>query len=163
MNYELCIEKDIIMDLRSYLNELEIELTDKKGGLFGKKVDIDRCLDIINDMYGVIPSAVNEANVVLNKKAEIISGAQSLAKQTIGEAEIRAEQIISDSEITKRAQTEASRILETAQMQSDTLLHKTTEHLEAMFTDIEQYLVSNLNMIRNNREELREALTLRKE
>ena len=78
------------------------------------------------------------------------------------EAEIRAEQIISETEIMKRAQTEAAQILETAQMQSDTLIHKTTEHLEAMFSDIEQYLVSNLNMIRNNREELREALCLKK-
>lgn len=150
------------MDLKNYLNELEIELGGKARGIFGKKIDIIRCLEIINDMYEVIPSAVNEANNVLDKKEEIISGAQNLAKQTVGEAEVRAEQIISESEITKRAQTEAARILETAQMQSDTLLHKTTEHLEAMFSDIEQYLVSNLNMIRNNREELREALTTRK-
>lgn len=150
------------MDLKSYLNELEIEFTGRKGSIFGKKVDIERCLEIINNMYDAIPAAINEANYVLDNKEDIIINAQNLAKQTVDEAEIRAEQIISESELIKRAQVEAAQILETAQMQSDTLLHKTTEHLEAMFADIEQYLVSNLNMIRNNREELREALCLKK-
>ena len=150
------------MDIKAYLNELEIELTGRKNGIFGKKVDIERCLQIIGNLYDAIPSAVSEANYILDKKDDIILNAQGLAKQTIGEAEIRAEQIISETEVLKRAQKEAAQILETAQMQSDTLLHKTTEHLEAMFTDIEQYLVSNLNMIRNNREELRAALCSKK-
>ncbi len=150
------------MDLKNYLNELEIELTDKKGSIFGKKIDVERCLQIVARMYDAIPAAISEANYILDKKEDIAANAENLARQTVEEAEIRAEQIISESELLRRAQTEAAQILETAQMQSDTLLHKTTEHLEAMFADIEQYLVSNLNMIRNNREELREALCLKK-
>jgi len=150
------------MDFRSYLNELEIELAGKKGGVFGKKVDAARCSQIVGDLYRALPPALDEANYILDQKDEIIHNAQKQAKQTVAEAEMRAEQIISETEIMKRAQVEAAQILETAQMQSDTLLHKTTEHLEAMFSDIEQYLVSNLNMIRNNREELREALCLKK-
>ena len=150
------------MDIKSYINELEIELAGKKGGVFGKKIDAARCLQIVGDMYRALPPALDEADYILGQKGEIIKNAQNLAKQTVVEAEIRAEQIISETEIIKRAQIEAAQILETAQMQSDTLLHKTTEHLEAMFSDIEQYLVSNLNMIRNNREELREALCLKK-
>ena len=150
------------MDLNNYLNELEIELTDKKGSFFGKKVDTERCLMIIGKMYDAIPDIINEAKYIMDKKEDIIRNAKNLARQTVDEAEIRAEQIISESELLKRAQIESAQILETAQMQADTLFHKTTEHLEAMFADIEQYLVSNLTMIRNNREELREALCLKK-
>jgi len=150
------------MDFRNYLNELDIELAGKKGSVFGKKIDGERCRQIIADMHDALPEALNQAKYILDQKDEIIRQAQGLAKKTVAEAEIRAEHIISETEIIKRAQTEAAQILETAQMQSDTLIHKTTEHLEAMFSDIEQYLVSNLNMIRNNREELREALCLKK-
>jgi len=150
------------MNLKEYLNELEIELNAGKGGLFGKKVDVEKCRKIVADMYAALPVAVQDAEYVLDRKEEILNNAQGLAKQTVQEAEIRAEHIISESEIVRRAQTEAAQILETAQMQSDTLINKTTQHLEAMFADIEQYLVSNLNMIRNNREELREALCLKK-
>jgi len=150
------------LNLKEYLNELEIELTGKKGGIFGKKTDTARCLQIVSDMYTALPAEIKEAEYMLAQKDDILHNARVLAKQTLEEAEIRAEHIISETEIMKRAQTEAAQILETAQMQSDTLIHKTTEHLEAMFSDIEQYLVSNLNMIRNNREELREALCLKK-
>ena len=43
-------------------------------------------------------------------------------------------------------------------MQCDTLVHHTKEHLDRTFKETEQFLLSTLTMIRNNREELRGAM-----
>lgn len=153
------IEKEAEKQVELYdlIDQLEVELGGKPG-LFGKKVDAGRCLAILDRIRQVLPNELGEAQFVVENKRKILENADTVAKNTIREAEERAEHIIDNTEIIKRAETEAKQILETAYMQCDTLVHHTKEHLDNTFRETEQFLLSTLTMIRNNREELRGAM-----
>ena len=149
------------MDVRRIIDELETELGERRGGLFSKKIDIGKCVQLTKAIRGAMPDAVREAEYVVENKQKILENADSVAKNTIREAEERAEHIIDNSELIKRAELEAKQLMETAYMQCDALVDKTKAHLDIMFRDVEQFLQSSLAMIRNNREELRGAMIVK--
>ncbi|MCI8488078.1 hypothetical protein [Pumilibacter intestinalis] len=149
------------MDVMRIIDELEAELGERRGGLFSKKIDIGKCVQLTKAIRGAMPDAVREAEYVVENKQKILENADSVAKNTIREAEERAEHIIDNSELIKRAELEAKQLMETAYMQCDALVDKTKAHLDIMFRDVEQFLQSSLAMIRNNREELRGAMIVK--
>lgn len=149
------------MDVMQLINALESELSDRKGGLFSKKIDVGRCVQLTRQIKETLPSSIREADYVVENKQKIFENADNVAKNTIREAEEHAEHLIDNSELVKRAETEAKQLMETAYMQCDALVDKTKEHLDRMFRDIEQFLQSTLVMIRNNREELRGAMIVK--
>ena len=147
-----------ILDL---VEELESEFLDKKG-LFVKRIDIDRCAQLTGALKREVPRTFNEAqNIVANRKS-ILENADNAAKNTIREAEDRASFIVDGSELVKQAEIEAKKVIEMAHMERDVLVERTKAHLDEMFKDIEQFLLSTLAMIRNNREELRGAMIMHK-
>ena len=149
------------MDVMRIIDELEAELGERRGGLFSKKIDIGKCVQLTKAIRGAMPDAVREAEYVVENKQKILENADSVAKNTNREAEERAEHIIDNSELIKRAELEAKQLMETAYMQCDALVDKTKAHLDIMFRDVEQFLQSSLAMIRNNREELRGAMIVK--
>lgn len=148
------------MELYDLIDQLEAELGGKHG-LFGKKVDTGHCLALLSKIKQVLPDSLGEAQFVVENKRKILENADTVAKNTIREAEERAEHIIDNTEIIKRAELDAKQMLETAYMQCDTLVHHTKEHLDNTFRETEQFLLSTLTMIRNNREELRGAMIIK--
>ena len=57
--------------------------------------------------------------------------------------------------MVKQAQMNAKRIVDNAYVQCDNLIMRTKTHLDEMFKETEQFLLSTLAVIRTNREELR--------
>jgi len=147
------------MEIMQILGELEAELTGKKG-MFSKKIDVGRCTELMYALKGEVPAGIRESEYVLKNRQKILDNADSVAQNTIREAEERASHIVENSELVKRAEVEAKKIIELAYMQCDTLVERTKAHLDEMFKDIEQFLLSTLAMIRNNREELRGAVII---
>lgn len=145
------------MEVVELLKELSQELSDKRG-LFSKKIDLDKCLSIVEQLKIDLPNSLAESKYIMDNTQKIMDNADNVAKNTIREAEERAEHIIENSEIAKRAEIEAKKIIETAYMQCDTLIERTKDHLDVMFKEVEQFLQSTLSMIRNNREELRGSM-----
>lgn len=149
------------MDLMQLLDELEAELSDKKG-FFGKKVDLDKCYNLVCQIKINLPSTLRETEYVIENKRKILENADIVAKNTIREAEERAEHMIDNSEIMRLADLESKKMMESTMMQCDGLVHHTKDHLDNMFKETEQFLLSTLTMIRNNREELRGAVIINK-
>jgi len=146
-------------ELIQIIDELQSELLDKKG-FFTKKVDIQRCVELTDMLKEQVPSSIAEAHHILASRKKILENADSVAKNTIREAEERASHIVDQSEIVQAARLEEKKIIDMAYMQCDTLVERTKNHLDDMFKDIEQFLLSTLAMIRNNREELRGAMIM---
>lgn len=149
------------MDIMQLLNELEAELSDKKG-FFGKKVDLDKCYRLVKQIKTNLPATLRETEYVMENKRKILENADIVAKNTIREAEERAEHMIDNSEIMRMADLESKKLMESTYMQCDGLVHHTKDHLDNMFKETEQFLLSTLTMIRNNREELRGAVIINK-
>lgn len=145
------------MDVMKLLEELDEELNNHRG-LFTKKVDVDKCADLVRKIRKTLPETLREAEYVVANRDKILDNADSVAKNTIREAEDRAEHIVDNSEIIRRAEMDAKRIIDSAYAQCDALTRHTKDHLDNTFKEVEQFLLSTLTMIRNNREELRAAM-----
>ena len=148
-------------EILDIVEELENEFLDKKG-LFVKRIDIDRCAKLTAALKREVPRTFNEAQNIVASRKSILENADNAAKNTIREAEDRASFIVDGSELVKQAEIEAKKVIEMAHMERDVLVERTKAHLDDMFKDIEQFLLSTLAMIRNNREELRGAMIMNK-
>lgn len=142
------------MNVLEMLDELESELSDRKG-FFSKKTDLDKCYSLVCQIKQSLPAVLREAEYVMESKRKILENADSVAKNMIREAEERAGHFVEKSEIVRLAQDEARKITDEAYRNCEELVRKTKEHLDVMFRDAEEFLISNINMIRTNRDELR--------
>ena len=73
------------MDVMQLIDELENELGDRKGGLFSKKIDIGKCVQLTRQIRSTLPDALREAEYVVENKHKILENADSVAKNTIRE------------------------------------------------------------------------------
>lgn len=136
------------------LQQLREELNAPRG-MFGKKIDIPYCCDLCDKLTRLLPSALADAEYLKQKRKEILTNADVAAKNTIRAAEEKAAQLSSESEVVKSAQTTAKQIIDNAYVQCDNLIMRTKSHLDDMFKETEQFLLTTLSVIRKNREELR--------
>lgn len=142
------------MDSISLLEMLEGEFFDGKG-YAKRKIDLNRCLHIIDELKSSLPECIKEAQKIVDAKQKILQNADSVAKNTIATAQQKAQHLVSGTEVDQLAQVEAKKIVNKATIQRDILIDKTKSHLENMFDETEQFLLSLINMIRKNRQELR--------
>ena len=125
------------MDSFTLLELLIDEFTDSKG-YAKRKVDVGKCIHIIEELRNSLPEYIKEARQIVETKQKILQNADAVAKTTISTAEQKAQQMISGSE-TER----------------DVLIDKTKAHLENLFDETERFLLGLLNIVRKNRQELR--------
>ena len=141
------------MDVFQILSALANELTEKRGHL-RKKVDAAACFELVEQLREVLPESIMEANFILANKQKILQNADSAAKNTIREAEDRAAHLLDGGELRRRSEHEARRLIDETNIKCDNLVQRTKEHLDGVFKDLEQFLVSALSLIRRNRDEL---------
>ncbi len=144
-------------EISEILEELKQELV-APHGVFSKKANLAHCADLCDRLSRILPEALEEAEYVKQKRKEILANADVVAKNTIRAAEEKANRIASESETVKTAQNQAKQIIENAYAQCDNLTMRTKLHLDNMFKETEQFLLSTLSVVRTNREELRVAL-----
>ncbi|MCL2676159.1 MAG: hypothetical protein FWE84_06250 [Firmicutes bacterium] len=145
------------MNVMDLLHELEEELTDKR---FGKK-DPSRCIAIVEQMKEMLPAALDESDYIIQKQRQILKNADIVAKNTLKAAEEKADHLVGTTDILRKAEDEAKKMLDKTAGRCDLLVKKTKEHLDVMFVETEQFLLSSLNMIRTNRAELRDAMLIK--
>ena len=148
------------MDIIKLIEELEDEFSQGKNFLWSKKslVNLDRCEELIEELKRNLPTALQEAQYVLSQKEKILSQAQEMAEKTIKEAEARAEQLVSESILIKKSEEEADEIVENANKRCSHLYNVTKDNIDKMLKAVEDYLVENIHIVRNNREELNGGL-----
>ncbi len=138
----------------SLLELIEDELVDSKG-YFRRKVDGNRCVKLIHELKNSLPECIVEAQRIVDHKHKILQNADFVAKNTISTAENKARRLAEVSEIEQLAQNEAKKIVDKASVQREVLIDKTKEHLDGLFDEAEKFLVTLLNLIRKNRQELK--------
>ena len=148
------------MDIIQLIEELEDEFSQGKNFLWSKKslVNLDRCAELIDELKRNLPTALQEARYVLSQKEKILSQAQEMAEKTMKEAEMRAEQLVSESVLIKKSEEEAEEITENANKRCAHLYNVTKENIDKMLKAVEDYLIENVHIVRNNREELNGGL-----
>lgn len=148
------------MDILQLIEELEDEFSKGKNFLWSKKslVNLDRCAELIDELKRSLPSAIQESRYILSQKEKILSQAKEMGERTIKEAELRAEQLVSESSLIRKTEEEAQEMVDNANKKCSQLYNVTKENIDRLLKSVEDYLLENLHVVRNNREELNGGL-----
>lgn len=141
-------------DINALIEELEEEFAKSKSGLFGKKANMEKCEELVEELKRSLPAAIQEATYILSQRDKIIDQAKEMADKTLKEAEVRAEQLLSEGELIKKSEEEAEEIVENAEKKADQLFAVTRDNIDKLLKSVEDYLLQNLHVVRTNREEL---------
>ena len=152
------------------------------------KISKDELLDYIDELKLCIPGEVKKANEIIATKNEILDEAKDKAEKIIEEAKAEAEKLINESEIIEEAYTRADEIIDKAEADavaikmeantdagdiragalsyaSDMLaeVERIVEHsydtTKARSENLMDSLRSNLEILRNNRNEIARELS----
>ena len=147
------------MNINDLLSELEKELEESSNlPLTGKKiVDLEYILDIVNDIRDSLPEEISEARSIVSDKQRILLDAQREADTAMKDVESRIEKLVDENEITQQAYAKAEKIVENAQANATEIRLGAQEYADEILADVERYLNDYLDIIRKNREELKEG------
>jgi hypothetical protein len=145
------------MEIFKIIDQLEYELSDKRG-LFGKKIDIDKCWNLVIELKNMLPAYLSEAQQIVNNKEQLLKNADIIAKNVISEAESRIANMMDRSEITSKAEIEGQRIISHAHKKSEDIVSTTKLHLDDVFFQTEKYIQAIAENIKTSRAELKQSL-----
>jgi vacuolar-type H+-ATPase subunit H len=143
-----------VMSLLDYLQE-EVEDANKVPFSENCMIDRDKLLDMINDIRSILPNEIMEAETIRNQRAQILEDAEKEAEAVLAEAEQKMHQMVEENAITQMAYQQAEEIIENAQNGAREIRRSANEYVEEILTDLENYVQRNLDIVRQNREQMR--------
>jgi vacuolar-type H+-ATPase subunit H len=124
--YENDDDHTYLMNLLDYLQDA-IE-SGSSVPLTGKRlVDAGMCLDIIKDIRGNLPLAIQYAEQVMRDRDRILSGAERAAASKIQSADVRANAALDDAsmrsqEMLEQAESRADKIIKDAEIRARAMI-----------------------------------------
>ena len=153
-----------IMDLFQELEEI-IENAPLKG-LTRKSISLDKeeVLNIISDIKSLMPEEVNQAIWINRERQRIIAQANQEAQIKAKEGEEFEENlkqqfddIVESNEVVERAKERASQIINKAESYAVEIREGSLQYAEDVISCVEQNLIETLEIVKRNKEELREG------
>lgn len=145
------------MDVLDLINEMEDLIEDGSGVPLTKKVMVDKIdiLDIIKEIRIRLPDEVQQASWIKSERQRIIDEAEREAQNIIENAKLKAEELVSDDNITIAAEQRAEETIYRAQETAREIRTGSLEYADDILMKTQQELQSLVELINNNREELR--------
>ena len=145
------------MNIYELLDELWDVITEGKNGRFGQKkgtIDVQHAENLVMQIKQSLPSAIQESSYMLAQREKILNAANEEAQKKIDSAKDYVDSIVANSEITKLAEQRAAEVMKRADDYTRHLEQITKANIDKLLKAIEDYLMENLHIVRNNREEL---------
>jgi len=161
--------------LMDYIDEIEEILDSSKNVPFSNKVSVDRerVFEVIAEIRMNLPNEIRQAQKIITEHDKIVNEAKNKAQSIIREGETTVERMTAEHEIYKKAVEKGNELIEqskrTAQeihinayKYADDLLEKAElmvrEYLivlEKKHREVDDYLNSTVDMLYENRQQLR--------
>jgi len=143
-----------IMALLDYLqNEIE---NAKRMPLMNQYVfDRDKCLDLLQDIRNTLPEEIMEAEKINSERNHILYDAEKDAETIIEEAELQFKRMVEESDVTQAAYAKADQVIASAEKSSNEIQNSANAYVEDVLSDLESYIQRNLDIIRQNRDQMR--------
>ena len=168
------------MKIFSIINRIKQELEEsprsKFGGTNKRVVEVDRLLDLLEDLKVVIPEDIRRATGIISEAEntiadakenaiEIVEQAHQEADTVLGQAQAQADGIradaqaefdhrVGESEVYKEAFTRASGIAAEAEENATAIYNGARKYADEILVDLQRYLAEYHQMIEANRKEL---------
>lgn len=145
------------MEILEIIDELEDKIEESATIPFWGKgiVDKDELLDLLQEIRVKFPDEMKQAKWVKEERQRIINDAQKEAANIIKSAEDKIVSMINEHEITKQAFEQANQIIEKAQNNSHEIRLGANQYADDILRNLEEQLVSTAEMLRSNRQELK--------
>lgn len=118
-------------------------------------VDADELREILEEIRLKLPDELKQARWVKEERQRILEDAHKEADDIVKEAETRIISMIDDHEITRQAMAQKEEIIESANKVSKEISMGTREYADALLERLEEILKETLDVIHNNRKELK--------
>lgn len=146
------------MNVYDIIEKLEEEVADSKTGLFHKKLDASKLIELIESLKNNMPKAIEEASYILSQKDKILETAKADAQALINDANNKAKTLVSESAVIKKAEEENRKTVETTVKRCEQLLDTTKNNVDKILKAVEDYLAEHLNIVHDSRDELTSTL-----
>lgn len=146
------------MNIYDILSQIEDELAVLKPGLFHKKADFSKLLELFDELKNNLPKAIEEASYIVSKKEKIIETAKADAQALVDDANHKATSMIDSNSITKKAEEDAKKLMETTIKRCEQLLDTTKNNVDKILKAVEDYLAEHFSIVHDSRDELSSTL-----
>ena len=145
------------MEIFTLLETLEDILENSKNLPLVNKamVDKEEMLEIIKEIRIKLPDELKQAKWVKEERQRIIMDAQKEADQIVKETETKIISLVDDHEITRQALAQKEEIIESADKVAREITTGTREYADALLERLEEILKEALNVVHDNRKELK--------
>ncbi len=139
------------------INELERELTQTKKGMFSYKslVDVDTCLDILDELRESLPTEIERAQNIMKERRQILIDAEEEAKQCIAAAQQTADEMVAEHEITRNAENEAKLILDNARQSAKEVKLSAKNYAVDLLSELNDRMVETQQQIAQDLEDFK--------
>ena len=171
-------------EMYKLLDFLEQELQNPPGRrLMGPNVDVERCIDIVQNIRENLPSAIQNAQRTLDERERILRNAERAAadikkqgriqadgdiasaqatiaeaskqaQNIVDEAKERADALVAKSEILRRAETEADDIVNRANAEANERRLQINNYVRNILDGLEADLTDSINALQTTRKNL---------
>ncbi len=144
------------MDVLSMIDRLDTYLSEcSRLPLVGKLVvDEDEVFDLIDEIRAAIPQELEQAKWLLKERDRILQEARKEADEIISDAKGQISILASESIVAKEARKQAEEILDRTQEVATEIHMSAREYADELMEKVENLLLSMLEEIRTNRQEL---------
>ncbi|MEB3277415.1 MAG: DivIVA domain-containing protein [Lyngbya sp.] len=120
------------IDIQRELNRLEEMILDSPRVPLTRRtlIDEEQLLDQLDLIRLNLPSAFQEADIIVRHKDEILTEAEEYAQEILEAAELRATQILNEMGIIQQAQAEAEQLRRQVQAECEALQQQTVSEVE---------------------------------
>ena len=156
------------MEIFTLIENLEDLLESGAKVPFSSKVmvDIDELREVLEDIRLKLPDELKQAKWVKDERQRIIADAEKEAEDMIKDAKNQADDMIKDAKkqivnmvvdnvITKQALAQKEEIIENANRVSKEISVGTRDYADAILEKVEDVLRESLEIVHNNRNELK--------
>ena len=145
------------MEIFTLLENLEELIENGSKVPFSNKVmiDTDEIKEILEEIRRKLPDELKQAKWVKEERQRILMDAQKEADEIVKQTETKIISLVDDHEITKQALAKKEEILESADTVAREISDGTREYADALLERLEEILNESLNVIKNNRKELK--------
>ena len=168
------------MKIFSIINRIKQELEEsprsKFGGTTKRVVEVDRLLDLLEDLKVVIPEDIRRATGIISEADNLLADAKESAQDIVEQAHQEADTIlsqaegeaagirsnaqsefesrVSESEIYNEAFRRASGIASEAEENANAIYNGARKYADEILVDLQRYLAEYHQIIEQNRKEL---------
>ncbi|MBP8613499.1 MAG: ATPase [Firmicutes bacterium] len=144
------------MDVLSMIDKLDTYLSEcSRLPLVGKLVvDEDEVFDMIDEIRAAIPQELEQAKWLLKERDRILQEARKEADEIINDAKGQISILASESIVAKEARRQAEELLDKTQEVATEIHMGAREYADELMEKVESLLLSMLEEIKTNRQEL---------